>query len=96
MAIKTKTGYACGYCKKEYKGQTAISDANNCKESHNLIYIQLSKEDLHRLLMFIFSKDDSVLSETIVERLQAYLKTSFDLAITKKADKEMNSGSEKV
>lgn len=83
MAIKTKNGYACGYCKKEYSGMNGISDAEACKESHNLIYLQLSQDDLQRLLMFIYSKEDRVLGDSIVDRLQSYLKNSFDLELIK-------------
>lgn len=79
MAIKTKNGYACGYCRKEYTGMNAISDAENCKESHKLIFLQLSQEDLQRLLMFIYSKEDKVLGEEMVDRLQSYLKGSINL-----------------
>lgn len=77
MAIKTKNGYACGYCKKIYTGETGASDATKCKESHNLIYLQLSKEDLQRLVMFIYSKEDDVLGDDIIDRLQSYLKGTF-------------------
>lgn len=84
MAIKTKTGYACGYCKKEFVGRDAMADAENCKDSHNLIYLQLSKEDLQRLLTFIYTKDDAVLGETIVERLQSYIKGAIDYSLSKK------------
>lgn len=88
MAIKTKEGYACGYCKKEYFGRNAISDAETCKESHELIYLQISKEDLQRLLLFIFNKDESVLPANLVERLQSYLKTSFDFSLLRKNGKK--------
>jgi hypothetical protein len=88
MAIKTKLGYACGYCKKEFTGKDGMAQAENCKDSHNLIYLQLSKEDLQKLIMFIYSKDDRVLSDTIVERLQSYLKNSFDLSLVEKSLKE--------
>ena len=60
-----------------------MADADNCKDSHNLIYLQLSKEDLQRLVMFIYSKNDEVLGEDIVDRLQSYLKGSFELDLLK-------------
>lgn len=83
MAIKTKVGYKCGYCGKEFIGKTAMADAEICKESHALIYLQLSKEDLQKLIMFIYSKDDRVLPETLVERLQSYIKTAFNFDLMK-------------
>ncbi len=83
MALKTKTGYACGYCRKEFIGKTAMAEAEECKESHDLIYLQISKEDLQKLIMFIYSKDDRALPETLVERLQSYMKTAFDFNLVK-------------
>lgn len=84
MAIKLKNGgYACGYCGKEFLSNTGMLDAETCKESHNLIYLQLSREDLQKLVMFIYNKDDAILSEKLVERLQSYLKTAFDYSLAK-------------
>lgn len=76
MAIKTKTGYKCGYCGKEFGSPI---DADNCKESHQLLYVALSREDLNRLIMFIYTKEDAVLGEQVVDRLQSYLKGSFNI-----------------
>ncbi len=86
MAIKTKTGYACAYCKKEFKSNTALSDAENCKESHNLIYLAISQEDLNNLVNFIYSHDERLLKNNIVERLQKYLKTAFKFELEKGKD----------
>lgn len=81
MAIKLKNGkYACGYCKTEFTNPT---DAEACKENHNLIYVAISKADLNKLLLFIFSKEDKILPNDLIERLQRYLKNSFDFSITK-------------
>lgn len=75
MAIKLKSGkYKCGYCTKEY---AKLDEAETCKESHNLIYLSLSKDDLHRLIQFIYSKDDRLLGDNLVDRLQSYMKGSF-------------------
>lgn len=76
MAIKLRNGkYACGYCKKEFADHI---DAERCKESHKLIYLAISQEDLNKLVLFIFTKDDAVLPENLVERLQKFLKNSFN------------------
>lgn len=81
MAIKLRNGkYACGYCKKEYADQV---DAEICKDSHNLIYVAISKPDLQKLIMFIYNKDDTILPDSLVERLQSYLRTSFDSELMK-------------
>lgn len=74
MALKVKGGYNCGYCKKFY---TDPVNAENCKESHKLIYVGITKEDLNRLLLFIYTKEDNVLGEHLVQLLQNYLKANF-------------------
>lgn len=73
MAIKTTDGYECGYCHRFY---TNPIDADNCKNSHNLIYVAITREELNNLLSFIFLKEEALLSDRLVERLQGYLKNS--------------------
>ncbi len=76
MAIKNKKGHwICSYCKKEYDQAT---DADTCRESHNLVYIALAQDDLNRLIQYIFTKDERLLNrrERIVITLQEALKNS--------------------
>jgi hypothetical protein len=84
MAIKTKTGYACAYCKKNFVGQNALQESENCKENHSLIYLAISQEDLNNLVNFIFTHDERLLKNNIVDRLQKYLKTAFKFELEKK------------
>ena len=81
MANKVRGGYQCGYCKKFF---TNPVDADNCKEGHDLIYIPLSKEDLNRLIMFLYSKEDKLLTSSLVETLQKYQKGGFSLDLIEK------------
>lgn len=74
MAIKVSGGYKCGYCKKLYPNQV---EADGCKSSHNLIYVALSMEDLNRIIQFMYTKDDDLLGENLVQTLQSYLRTNF-------------------
>jgi hypothetical protein len=88
MAITVKNGYQCGYCGKFYTNPIA---AENCKDSHNLIYVPFTKEDLNRLINFIYSKEEKLLTETLITTLQKYLKGSFNIIDIGKKDakKEM-------
>ena len=71
MAIKTQYGtYLCGYCGKVYVSATK---ADECRDQHELIYIPLTKTDLNRLLQFLYTKDESLLTESLVDTLQTYL-----------------------
>lgn len=63
--------FTCKYCGKEFSLETS---AERCYYSHNIIYVPISKNDLGRLLNFIYSMDTSFLSETLVSNLSRYLK----------------------
>ena len=73
MAIKTAKGYKCGYCGKLY---VTSPEADRCKDSHELIYVALSKDDLNRLVNFLFIRDEKLLTETLITTLQKYLKSA--------------------
>lgn len=73
MAIKVKDGYECGYCNKFY---TNPVDADKCKDGHQLIYISMSQQDLNRLIMFIYTKEDELIDDKLLSRLKQYLKGS--------------------
>lgn len=72
MAIKIKDSYLCGYCNKKYKTQP---EADGCKESHKLIYVPISREDLNRLVNFIYLKEDKLLTNSLVETIVKYSKS---------------------
>ncbi len=69
LVIRTKNGYRCGYCRKEYKKR---EEAVIHEESHDFVLIPMAKEDLNRLVLFIFTKKDELLSENLIKILQKY------------------------
>ena len=72
MAIKTKNGtYRCGYCGKEYSKD---QEADTCKQSHNLVYLAISENDLSRLHKFLFFKDDNLLTESLLTQISNAVK----------------------
>jgi hypothetical protein len=67
MALKNNKGkYLCSYCEKQFSHP---QEADQCRDSHDLIYIALTRTDLNRLLMFIRLKDDELLTESLVKSL---------------------------
>lgn len=70
MAVKLRGQWLCGYCGKPY---ASASKADECRDTHELIYIPLTKTDLNRLLMFIHSKNEDVLTKSLLDTLQRYL-----------------------
>ena len=68
MANKKKI-YQCSYCGKPFESK---EPALQCKDEHDLIYVELSGEDLNRLIHFIYSKDEKILGPTLVHNLKKY------------------------
>jgi hypothetical protein len=67
--------YICSYCLKQYD---QWQEADNCRDAHDLLYVQISKQDLNRLIMFLTLKDDSLLTKTLVSSLYKYKYLTFD------------------
>jgi len=61
--------YKCVYCNAEHN--TSIG-AVKCAQSHNLVVVYLTREDLTALIRFLYSKDDSLLTESLIDRLMKY------------------------
>lgn len=73
MAYKVDNGWKCSYCGKLYSDSIA---ADSCRESHEILYIQISKTDLNRLINFIFTRDEKLISENLVKTLQRYARNA--------------------
>ena len=70
MANKTKDGkFSCSHCGKIY---SQLHEAENCRESHELLYFPITKEELNSILQFIFTKEDELLDEDLIKRLQKF------------------------
>lgn len=69
MAVQQMGKWLCGYCGKPYPSQVK---ADECRDSHELIYVPLTTTDLNRLLMFLQTKNDDYLTETLLKTLQRY------------------------
>lgn len=61
--------YICSYCLKQYD---QWQEADACRDTHDLLYVQISKQDLNRLIMFLTLKDDSLLTKTLISSLYKY------------------------
>lgn len=70
MAIKTEDGkYKCSYCGKIHDELTL---ANKCKTSHDLIYVQLTMEDIKSIIAFMYTKDETVLTTRAVQQFMKF------------------------
>lgn len=57
------------HCLKEYASSL---DADRCLREHDLIYMPISAEDLNSLHLFLYFKDESILSESLIKTIKKY------------------------
>lgn len=70
MAIKLQDGrYRCSLCNKIYAKPLS---ADKCRDEHDIVYVQMLRSDLNRLLQFIYLKNDDLLTETLMNTLRKY------------------------
>lgn len=72
MALKVRPGvWACGVCEKQYP-DSAKADA--CRSSHELIYVAFTLAEINRLLNFIYTREESLITEAMVKKLSDQLR----------------------
>lgn len=61
--------WLCTYCGKDWAREIY---AVSCEQSHEIIYIPLTRSDLFKLLEFIYTGDPDLLTKSLVETLMKY------------------------
>jgi hypothetical protein len=70
MAEKIADGlWKCTYCEREFNN-SAKADA--CFEDHNLILLPIAKEDIKRLITFIYVGDPEILPQRLIKTLMKF------------------------
>jgi len=75
MPEATKTTFKCELCGKKFTHidpKVAENMARECEQSHDLVLIQLLRSDLNRLLQFIATKEDKLITKTLRQTLRTY------------------------
>jgi hypothetical protein len=76
MAQKVLNGYSCSVCGHVYPSP---SHADACRDSHQLLYIPMSKTELNRLVNAIMLGDFELVPFHLLETLRKYArKASLD------------------
>lgn len=71
MAIKVgKNQYKCLFC--DYIGPDPTNVDSHRDKEHDYLMIPMLREDLNRLIQFIFTKDDRLLTERLYTTLTSY------------------------
>jgi hypothetical protein len=60
------TSYKCAVCGELYRSE---GGAQACVESHNTVYIKFTREELFKLIQFIYTKDSSLIPEDLMKKL---------------------------
>lgn len=76
MAKQTIDGkWICSICKKEFPRDI---DAVAHEKKHEIIYVPLSRDDLFKLVQFLFSvRDESLLTPSLIKTLKKYTKGNY-------------------
>lgn len=67
MAKKTVDGFLCPVCEKKYAN---AMHADSCRDSHDLLYIPMTRTEVNRLLNAFFIGDTSLIPDTLIETLR--------------------------
>jgi len=71
MPVENDGLFYCNVCKESYANR---SHAVKCEEGHEIIYVPLKRLDLYKLIQFLYTKDESLLSESLMSTLVKYRK----------------------
>lgn len=69
MVKKVEDGYVCSICGTIYERDTY---ALSCEQSHGVVYVPFKGDELFRLLQFIITKDEKLLSKELIDTLYKY------------------------
>ena len=75
MVKEVKNGWQCFLCGKVHKNEL---QAVGCEKSHDVVYVPLFREDLFRLLQFIMTKDNTILTERLMKTLRKYKRMDYN------------------
>lgn len=66
--------YNCKICNTGYERSEL---AKACEDSHKFVLVRFDREDLYKLLQFLITKDDSLLTESLMKTLRKYQRGSY-------------------
>lgn len=61
--------FECNYCHKIYKLRLM---AVGCEQNHDMVFIPFYRDDLPRLIQFLYTGDRDILTERIINTILKY------------------------
>lgn len=68
---ESKGKYKCIICGKGWRHPTM---ADTCRDTHDVIFIPLMRSDLNRLLQYIVTHEERLLTPTLMKTLRHYMR----------------------
>lgn len=68
------SGYRCIICGTVYQNKIF---AEHCELSHDIIFVKFKREDLFKLIQFLYTGDRSLISKELMKTLQKYAKGNY-------------------
>ena len=69
MPTQVKGLWKCAICNKMHYRDI---DALSCEQSHEVIYVPILREDLMKLIQFIYTGDTTLISKNLMSTLMKY------------------------
>ncbi len=66
--------HTCAICGMAYSNPAM---ALSCEQSHDTIYVAFKRSDLFNLVNFLYTRDSSLLTESLVKTLMKYMKGNY-------------------
>ena len=67
--------YRCAICKKVFKSKNeskAKHLARECEKNHDIVMVPMLRSDVQRLLSFLVTKNEDLLTQTLWDTLRQY------------------------
>jgi hypothetical protein len=61
--------WKCKHCHKPHHNELS---AKGCELSHEVVLIEVYREDLQRLMQFLYTKDEQLLTDRLIKTLRKY------------------------
>lgn len=75
MVKITEKKYVCIICGKKWSLPT---QADACRDTHDVVYVPFIRSDLNRLLLFITTKEEDLLTTSLIRTLRKYMRAKTD------------------
>ena len=59
--------YKCTYCSKSFDNS---AKADGCRVSHKTVFVEVTKSDLNKLLNYIYTGEEELLTESLIKSLR--------------------------